>query len=176
MAWVDILGEGGGGDGDGECCPSSGAAWPGLAGAAVCLWPSASVCLFEGMVPRPGRAARHRPARHHWKSKVTRDSLAQHTPAPAHRHQDHRRWFKGDTGPGGRGWSTHHSTQRPHLWCVGVLVCPRPVCSRCWWWRCVGARHSRPGDWRRPWMLQTLLAAGRGAEKLADWAGHTDDK
>ena len=29
MAWVDILGEGGGGDGDGECCPSSGAAWPG---------------------------------------------------------------------------------------------------------------------------------------------------
>ena len=98
-------------------------------------------------------------------------SPAQPSTAP-HRHQDHRRWFKGDTGPGGRGWSTHHSTQPAPVvcWCVGVLVCPRPVCSRCWWWRCVGARHSRPGDWRRPWMLQTLFAAGRGAEKLADWA------
>ena len=126
MAWVDILGEGGGGDGDGECCPSSGAAWPGLAGAAVCLWPSASVCLFEGMVPRAGRAARHRPAATSGspRSLVTAwHSPAQHT---LHRHQDHhhRRWFKGDTGPGGRGWSTHHSTARTCgvlvCWCVGV--------------------------------------------------------
>ena len=131
------------------------------AGAAVCLWPSASVCLFEGIVPRAGRAARHRPARQEWKSKVTRDSLAQpgHTPAPAHRHQDHCRWFKGDTGPGGRGGgSTQRAAHSPHLWCV---VCPRPVCSCCWWWRCVWARR-RPGDWRRPWMLQTLLRCWAG--------------
>ena len=127
MAWVDILGEGGGGDGDGECCPSSGAAWPGLAGAAVCLWPSASVCLFEGMVPRPGRAARHRPARHHWKSKVTRDSLAQPSPAqpsPAQHHTGTRTTaagLKGTLGPGAAAGV--HTTAQPApvvCWCVGV--------------------------------------------------------
>ena len=140
------------------------------AGAAVCLWPSASVCLFEGTVPRAGRAARHRPARQEWKSKVTRDSLAQpgHTPPPAHRHQDHCRWFKGDTGPGGRGGgSTQRTAHSPHLWCVGVsppgvflllvvAVCLGPAPPR---------RLEKALD-----VADTAPLLG-WAEKLADWAG-----
>ena len=144
----------------------------------VCGPAPASAYLKAWCPGRAGRRGTGRPATTGsprslvtaWPS-TAQHSPAQHTPPAPHRHQDHRRWFKGDTGPGGRGWSTHHSTARTCgvlvCWCV---VCPRPVCSRCWWWRCVGARHSRPGDWRRPWMLQTLFAAGRGAEKLADWA------
>ena len=183
MAWVDILGEGGGGDGDGECCPSSGAAWPGLAGAAVCLWPSASVCLFEGMVPRAGRAARHRPARHQWKSKVTRDSLAQ--PSPAQHHTGTRTTaagLKGTLGPGAAAGV--HTTAQPApvvCWCVGVLVC-----------RCVGV--SPPGVFpllvvavcrgpAQPRRLEKALDVadtapllGAGRRSWQTGPRHTDDK
>ena len=180
MAWVDILGEGGGGDGDGECCPSSGAAWPGLAGAAVCLWPSASVCLFEGMVPRAGRAARHRPARHHWKSKVTRDSLAQHSTAHHHHHTGTRTTaagLKGTLGPGAAAGV--HTTAQPApvvCWCVGVLCVPA---------RCVpaaggggvsgpGTAAQETGEGLGCCRQCSLLGAGRRSWQTGP--RHTDDK